>query len=235
MLAQGWYSDISLLVCSALNVIYAAWWWGRVYILTSQGLKFWRSCERDVLETIAYLEGIDFGWQRGSLEWGYGYTQKKKNKNNPIVVQGNLNVVGYVSHILRPEAIPFTQRHSASFLPFWCTTMHGLMDIACIAQQLFLCQRVALAGLLARYETNWAYLWGWHYCFQQNNSHKRSNLKLCPEQQYRLVVISDGSSTGCTGYLHCLNGSITLRVWSESETVKSSALCELEWVLWANV
>ena len=37
-------------------------------------------------------------------------------KTNLIVVQGNLNAQGYINQILRPEAVPFLQRHGPAIL-----------------------------------------------------------------------------------------------------------------------
>ena len=37
-------------------------------------------------------------------------------KTNLIVVQGNLNPQGYINQILKPEAVPFLQRHGPTIL-----------------------------------------------------------------------------------------------------------------------
>ena len=37
-------------------------------------------------------------------------------KTNPIVVQGSLNVQGYINQILQPEAVRFLQRHGPAIL-----------------------------------------------------------------------------------------------------------------------
>ena len=39
-----------------------------------------------------------------------------RRKTNPIVVQGNLNAQGYINQILKPEAVPFLQRHGPAIL-----------------------------------------------------------------------------------------------------------------------
>ena len=39
-----------------------------------------------------------------------------RRKTNLIVVQGNLNVQGYINQILLPEAVPFLQRHGPAML-----------------------------------------------------------------------------------------------------------------------
>ena len=68
--------------------------------------------EGNVLLIIVSLRGTDL--EVGVL-W-YGVALWAKGKTNLIVVQGNLDAQGYINQILKPEAVPFLQRHGPAIL-----------------------------------------------------------------------------------------------------------------------
>ena len=68
--------------------------------------------EGNVLLIIVSLRGTDL--EVGVLR--YGVALWAKGKTNLIVVQGNLDAQGYINQILKPEAVPFLQRHGPAIL-----------------------------------------------------------------------------------------------------------------------
>ena len=76
---------------------------GRIRVFRRTGERFADNC---------LIERNRFGG--GSvMVWG-GIMGRRKT--NLIVVQGNLNVQGYINQILQPEAVPFLQRHGPAML-----------------------------------------------------------------------------------------------------------------------
>ena len=67
--------------------------------------------ERNVLLIIVSLRGTSL--EVGVLWYGMALGRRKTNL---IVVQGNLNAQGYINQILKPEAVPFLQRHEPAIL-----------------------------------------------------------------------------------------------------------------------
>ena len=76
---------------------------GRIRVFRRRGERFADNCP---------IERDRFGG--GSvLVWG-GIMGRRKS--NLIVVQGNLNALGYINQILQPEAVPFLHKHGPAIL-----------------------------------------------------------------------------------------------------------------------
>ena len=84
---------------------------GRIRVFRRRGERFADNCliERDRFG----------GWS--VTVWG-GIMGRRKT--NLIVVQGNLNVQGYINEILQPEAVPFLQRHGPAILMHYNARPH---------------------------------------------------------------------------------------------------------------